>query len=68
MSGTNGLLTGTNLANNLAAAITTYDTYVSDFAYGRVDGRYASTAGDIRVVMGAATYALAGSAYREYQR
>ena len=64
MVGTNGLLTGTNLASNMAAAVTTYDTYVSDFAYGRVDGRYAATAGDLRVVMGSATYAHAGSAYR----
>ena len=64
MVGTNGLLTGTNLADHDATAVTTYDTYVSDFAYGRVDGRYAATAGDLRVVMGSGTYGHAGGVYR----
>ena len=64
MAGTNGLLTGTNLANHAASAVTTFDNYIDDFAYGRVDGRYAATAGQVRVVMGAGTYAHAGSVYR----
>ena len=60
----NGLLHGTILANNNVSAETTYALYRSQFAYSRVDGRYASVAGDIRIVMGAATYAHAASQYR----
>ena len=64
MSGTNGLLTSTNLPNHAAGGVTGFDDYVSNFAYGRVDGRYAANAGDLRVVMGTATYAHAGGVYR----
>ena len=64
VAGDNGLLTGTNLANHAASAVTTFDNYMARLAYGRVDGRYAGTAGDIRVVMGSGTYAHAGSVYR----
>ena len=64
LAGTNGLLTGTNLANHNAAAITTYDNYVSQFGYDRVDGKYASTVGELRAVVGAGTYAHMGKVYR----
>ena len=64
ISGTNGLLTGTNLANHAASAVTTFANYIDQFAYGRVDGRYAANAGDIRLVMGSAAYAHAGETYR----
>ena len=62
--GTNGLLTGTNLPNNNTSAVTTYAGYRSDFAYGRVDGTYASTVGDIRSVVGSGTYAHASGVFR----
>ena len=64
MQGTNGLLTGTNLADHDAAAITTFEDYISNFAFGRVDGRYAATTAQVRVVMGAGSYGHAGSVYR----
>ena len=64
LAGANGLFTGTNLANHAATAVTTFANYISEFAYGRVDGRYASMAADLRVVMGAETYAHAGNVYR----
>ena len=64
IAGTNGLLTGTNLANHTASAVTTYADYISDFVYSRVDGRYANTGRDVRVVMGSGTYAHAGGVYR----
>ena len=64
LAGTNGLFTGTNLANHTAAAVTTFDNYISEFAYSRVDGRYAATTGDIKVVMGSGTYTHAGGVYR----
>lgn len=64
IAGTNGLLTSTNLPNNNASAVTTFANYVSQFGYSRVDGRYASTTGDLRIVMGSTAYAHAGTAYR----
>ena len=41
VSGTDGLLTGTNLPNNNVSAITSYDLFLAQFGFGRVDGRYA---------------------------
>ena len=64
IAGANGLLTGDNLAAHAAAALTTFADYVGNFAYGRVDGRYAAMTGEIRVVMGPSTYGHAGSVYR----
>ena len=64
VAGDEGLLEGTNLANHNAAAVTTFANYVSEFGYSRVDGRFASMASDLRIVMGSGTYAHAGSRYR----
>ena len=64
LNGTNGLLNGTNLANHNASAATTFAGYKSGFAYGRVDGKYAMTTADLRIVMGSATFAHAATAYR----
>ena len=68
LSGTAGLLSGSNLGNHNVTAVTTFESYLSEFGYGRVDGRYASMTGDLKIVMGAATYAHAGSVYRKYER
>ena len=64
MAGTEGLLTGTILANHAAAAVTTFALYMSQFAHGRVDGRYAAALADVRAVVGAPTYAHMGNQYR----
>ena len=64
VAGDDGLLHGTNLADHDAAAQTTFAGYKKELAYGRVDGRYAGTVDDIRVVMGSATYAHASTRYR----
>ena len=64
LTGTNGLLTGTILGNNNVSTETTYALYRSQFAYGRVDGTYAGTVADIRVVMGAGTYGHAAAQFR----
>ena len=64
LSGTSGLLTGTVLANHNVNAVTDFATYLKEFGYGRVDGTYAMTAADLKIVMGATTYAHAGSVYR----
>ena len=64
VNGTNGLLNGTNLDNHNVSAQTTYALYRSQFNHGRVDGRYASTGADIRILMGSGTYAHAAAQYR----
>ena len=64
MAGTNGLLSGTNLANHNVTAVTTFDLYLAGLVYGRVDGRYASTSADLRLVVGDNTYGHAGRTYR----
>ena len=58
------LLRGTNLSNHAAAAVTTFALYLSQFAHGRVDGRYAASLADVRAVVGSATFAHAGNSYR----
>ena len=64
VSGTNGLLTGTNLANHNVSAVTSFASYRSQLLYSRVDGKYALGAGDIRLVVGGGTFAHAASQYR----
>ena len=64
IAGTQGLLTGTNLANHAAAAVTSFALYLSQFGHSRVDGRYAAALSDVRAVVGSATYAHMGNQYR----
>lgn len=61
--GADGLLTGTNLTNNGASGVTSYVSYRSDLAYGRVDGKYALNAAELKIVMGSGTYAHAASQF-----
>ena len=64
IAGTEGLLTAAKLPNNNVAVVTTFDLYMAGLAYGRVDGTYASTAGDLRILVGASVYGHAGRSYR----
>ena len=64
VNGADGLLNGTNLPNNNTSTLTTFANYISNFCFGRVDGRYATDQKMLRVLMGAATYGHAGSVYR----
>ena len=64
LSGTNGLFTGTVLANHNVTTATTYDLYLSQLCYDRIDGRYASVSGDVKMVMGSDVYGDAGKTYR----
>ena len=64
ISGTDGLMTGTNLPNNNVNAVTTFALYLSGLLYGRVDGRYARTPGDIRMLVGQGTFTHAASTYK----
>ena len=62
--GAEGLFTGTKLANHNVSAVTSYAGYRSELAYGRVDGKYAGSVGDLKIVMGAPTYGHAAGAFR----
>ena len=64
LRGTEGLLTGSKLANHNKSGETTHAQYLSQFCFGRVDGRYASEQSDLRVLMGSGSYAHAGSTYQ----
>ena len=64
VSGTDGLLHGANLGHNNVTAATTYNRFLSEFAFARVDGRYAGSVADLRSVMGSGSYSQAGSVYR----
>ena len=64
ISGGDGLLNGTNLADHDVTTETNFANYLKEFAYGRVDGKYAASTMDIRIVVGAGTYAHMGSVYR----
>ena len=59
--GTNGLLTGTILANHARSSASDYAHYVSSLLYGRVDGRFAADLADIRVVMGSDAFGNAAT-------
>lgn len=64
LSGTNGLFTGTNLANNNQTTNDTFDSYLSNLVWNQIDGRYASMASELAMVVGAATYKDLGATYR----
>ena len=65
VNGASGLLNGANLTNHAAgASVTSFVEYVSRFGFGRVDGRFATRRGDLRLLLGSETYAHAGGTYR----
>ena len=64
LAGTNGLLAGTNLPNHNSSAVASYAHYRSELGYGRVDGKYAASVGDLKIVMGASTYGHAAGVFR----
>ena len=64
LAGTNGLFSGTNLANNAQTANDTFDTYLANLVWNQIDGRYAAMTKDLAMVMGAATYKDMGATYR----
>ena len=64
LRGVEGLLTGSKLANHNKSGETTHAQYLSQFCFGRVDGRYAAEQSDIKVLMGSGTYGHAGSTYQ----
>ena len=58
----NGLLaSGTLTPGTAGSAAATYGEYLDDLAYESVDGTYADQVGQVRLLMGTATYRKAGS-------
>ena len=64
LTGTKGLFTGTNLANNNAAAADTFATYRERLVYDSIDGKYASQESDLRILVGADTLGDMAELYR----
>ena len=64
LAGDEGLLHAANLTNHNVTAETSYANYRANLGYGRVDGTYAMTVGDLRIVMGSVTYAHASGVFR----
>ena len=64
LTGTEGLFTGTKLPNHNVSAATSYANYRNELGYGRVDGTYAGGVGDLRIIMGAATYGHSAGVFR----
>ena len=64
LNGPNGLFNGTNLGNHNVTTVTNFAGYISELAMSRVDGRYAASLADIRVLLGSGTFTHAGGIYR----
>ena len=62
--GTSGLLTGSVLDNHNQTTLDTAATYISNFGFDRVDGRFVNEISELRIVMGNETYSHAGKVYR----
>ena len=64
LTGTNGLLTSTNLENNDAAAVDAFASYRSRFCYDNIDGSFAAVSSDLKLVVGTDTYSSMSEKYR----
>ena len=64
IGGTAGLAAGSTLTNVDTSDADTYATYLDRLAYSRIDGRFAATAADLRLLVGSATYADMAKTYR----
>ena len=64
LNGTNGLFAGTNLSDNAQTTNDTFDSYLNNLCWNQIDGRYAATAKDLAMVVGAATLKDLGQTYR----
>ena len=64
INGGSGLLTGTNLSNNNVTALTSWLQYLDRMLFGRVDGRYARSPSDIRILVGSPVFSHLSTLYR----
>ena len=54
----------TNLSANAQTTNDTFDSYLSNLCWNQIDGRYASMAGELGLLVGSATYQDLGQTYR----
>ena len=64
INGSDGLLNGTNLSNNNVTALTSWLQYLDRMLFGRVDGRYARSPADVRILVGSAVFSHLSTLYR----
>ena len=64
LSGTDGLFTSTNLADNAQTTNDDFDSYLSNLVWNQIDGRYAAMTSELAMVVGTATYKDLGATYR----
>ena len=64
ISGSDGLLTGTNLPNANVTALTSWLQYLDRLLYGRVDGRFARSPSDVRILVGSAVFSHLSTLYK----
>ena len=64
INGDDGLLNGSNLSNNNVTSLTTFALYLSALLYARVDGRYARSPSDVRILVGQSAFTHASSVYK----
>ena len=65
IKGSDGLLNGSNLTNNNVSAVTSFALYLSQLLYSRVDGRYARSASDVRILIGQSAFSHSSSVYKD---
>ena len=64
IAGANGLFGGTNLAASDQSNKDTFDSFMSRWAHGQVDGRFATSLADLKILVGADTYGAMGKVYQ----
>ena len=65
INGDDGLLNGGNLSAHNVTATTTFALYLSALLYARVDGRYARSPSDVRVLVGQSAFTHSSAVYKD---
>ena len=64
ISGDDGLLNGSNLDNHNVTALTSWLQYLDRMLYGRVDGRFARSPADVRILVGSPVFSHLSTLYK----
>ena len=64
ISGSDGLLNGTNLADHNTTSTTTFALYLNRLLYARVDGRFARSPGDVKILVGQSAFTHMSAVYK----
>ena len=65
IKGDDGLLNGSNLSNHNVTSVTSFSGYMSQLLYSRVDGRYARSPADVRILVGQSAFSHASGVYKD---